>query len=462
MVVFAGSWLALCAVIPVVAVEFSAVEPLAPASILQYLVLGYAGTRVSIAFATAEPTWFDSMFWIFSYIWIGLAGYAQLAAGQNPYRIALSTGSYLTAALVALLGMIAYDVGRWLSRRRRTRNRDDPHRVVDTRRTMAFAIATIGVMPFIIDALGGWESLFLTRYDRTSQLTSAGLLSTDSKALGTGLLVVSYCLPLVGLLAVIRVLQDHPGYRRRVLWIAMTVLLAVLLVVAGNPIANPRYWSGTILLGLLLTFRWPMTRFGCRVAMMVIVPALLVVFPYADYFRFSFTPSSPLQPINTLLVTKGDYDTAVQMVNVIDFVNATGGTHGNQVLGILGFFVPRAWWPDKPDATGSVLAEFVGFSQTNVSSPLWTEAYIDGGFIAVAVVFLAAGYWFGRARLRPRGTGPTNWTSLMLPVFAGFTLILLRGSIMSSIGGLLILVGLSLIVTRSTRGPRTSVGGPPT
>lgn len=446
---FPAAWCTLCVALPYLFTDFKVVSFWTLPSILQYAVVVYAGTHLALLLQAGRPRWFDSMFWAFSYIWLGIAGYAQLSAGANPYHLHFAFESYETAAIITLVGMLCYDIGRMWGNRRNWGGRRHTARVVNPNRTILLALATLIVIPLVINTLGGWGALFITRSQRVSDLASSGFLAPGAQASGASLLTIMYCLPLVSLLGLIRVLQQDRERARQIFFVVLTVVISILTIIVSNPISNPRYWSGTVLLGILFSLRWSSGLRGYRVVLTTALAALLVVFPYADYFRNAFRPTS-LQAMSELLVNKGDYDASVQMVAAVDFVNGTGGTHGGQILGVLGFFVPRSLWPGKPGATGTLLAQYSGFNQTNVSSPLWIEAFVDGGYLALVGAFLVLGFvasW-AQSRLRVEGEAGATWSLLLLPLLAAYSIIVLRGSLLSSIGGLVVLVVLTWFITR--------------
>lgn len=455
--IFSVAWCILCIGLPYAFTDFKVIAFWSLPSLLQYAIIAYSGTHLALLLQSGRPRWFDSMFWAFSYVWLGIAGYAQLAAGNNPYDLHFTMQSYETASLIAMVGMFCYDIGRIWGNRRAWGAHRHFARVVDRRRTVLLAVTALIITPIVVSTLGGWSALFTTRSQRVSVLASSGFLAPGDQAFGASLLTLMYCLPLVSLLGLIRTLQQDRERRKQAPLVVLTVLLGVLTILVANPISNPRYWSGTVLLGILFSLRWSSSRVGYRVVLVSALSALLIVFPYADYFRYVLRPTS-LEPMSELLVSKGDYDASVQMVAAVNFVSGTGGTHGRQILGVLGFFVPRSMWPEKPGATGTLLAQYSGFNQVNVSSPLWIEAFVDGGYLALIVAFIVLGViasW-AQSQVRVAGNNGATWSLLLLPLLAAYSIIILRGSLLSGIGGLVALVFLTWFITK----PRTSAGLP--
>ena len=442
----------LCAILPVLFAgeHASRLSPLALVG--QWVVVAYAGTHLALLLRRGAPVWFDTIFWSFAYCWVGLAGWAQMTALDNPYHVVVSVPTYERVVLLTLVGFFSYDVGKLLLRPKTLPEANPQGRVVSPRRTLAFAATAILVTPALVTLGGGLGAVLSSRSERTAGLAASGLLTDESKVAGGLLIPFTIALPLVAFLAVLAVVQYQGGLLRRPLWIGLLMVLGSFALVVGNPISNPRFWTGTVVLSVLFSLTWPNTARGYRATLGMVLLGLLVVFPYADRYRYAGQVSES-RSLGDLFVTKLDYDSAVQMANVIDFVDRAGGTAGQQVLGVIGFFVPRSMWPGKPGATGSLLTEYVGFPQSNVSSPLWVEAYIDGGLFAVMLTFLALSIGATYAqRLRGRQQGrPISWAMLLTPLVSAYSVVLLRGSLLSGIGALTVLVLLTWLVTRRAR-----------
>ncbi len=418
----------------------------------QWAVVAYAGVHLSLLLRRGAPLWFDTMFWAFAYGWIGLAGWAQMTAQQNPYGEGVAAATYERVVLLTFVGFVSYDVGKLLLRPRNLPEADPRGRLVHRTRALGLAAVALVTTPLLVGLLGGVGSFLAPRSERTANLAASGLITDESKVTGGLLLALTNALPLIAFLGVLAVVQHRRHLLRGPHWLLLLAALGALTLFVGNPISNARFWTGTIVLSILFSLRWPNTPRGYRASVSLVLLSLLVVFPYADRYRYADHVAAQ-RPLGDLFVSKLDYDTAVQMANVLTYVDATGGTHGKQALGVLGFFIPRGMWPGKPGATGSILTQFVGFPQSNVSSPLWVEAYIDGGFVAVAVVFvllsMAATY---AQRFRGRQAGrPVSWAMLLTPVVAAYGVVLLRGSLLSGVGALCVLVGLSWLVTAPAR-----------
>lgn len=445
-----GLWTILCVLLPL-----WIMFPIRPSGsadattlLVQSLVPVYAGTRIVKLLIEGESKWLECIFWLFSYIWLGLAGLAQDASGENPYQVPLTSSAMFYASVITLVGMGCYDIGIQIGRRRSS-GPSSSARQLDSNRVLLFlAFAPVATI-LLVQFTGGFSSLFAPRSARSADLAQSGLLAPGSQATGGILTALLISIPLVAAISSIFVMNSRPELRKQPLWIALAGINISLSLVVGNPVSNPRFWTGTIVLSILFSLWYPNTVRGIRTIGMLVLVGLLVVFPYADYFRYASGVHTEWQSLRSLMTSKGDYDAPLQIATAVEFRNATGGTGGHQILGVLGFFIPRSSWPDKPGGTGALLSSFVNFSQPNVSSPLWIEAYVDGGLLALILGFLVFGVLV--SRLTPRDTcvsGVVGWLYPLVAIVAGYSLLILRGSLLTAVGPLSALVLLLWILTK--------------
>jgi len=257
--------------------------------------------------------------------------------------------------------------------------------------------------------------------------------------------------PLVASACVIAILRTNPELRRRPGWMVAGGAIVLMALIATNPVSSTRFMSGAVLLGLLFSLGFAQRKRVFRAVSSSVLLALLLLFPYSDVYRYK-DRALGAHSLADFLISKGDYDTGAQMVAVVDYRQSTGGTHGNQALGVLGFLIPRSYWPNKPGSTGSLIAEHLGLSHTNVSSPLWVEAYVDGGFIAVVIAFAALGYVMTRvSNAYTLNQDTLSFTRIIVPLIAAFSLIALRGSLITAIGPLTVMVVIGWFATQRER-----------
>ncbi len=138
----------------------------------------------------------------------------------------------------------------------------------------------------------------------------------------------------------------------------------------------------------------------------------------------------------------GNFDAFEMLTYAVSFVNDKGITWGRQLFGVLLFWAPRSMWENKPVSTGELLgSNYIGISaslsNTNLSSPLSAEGFVNLGIVGVIIIGFVYGcfcIWvdqLAEAPLRPRDTSGLGFASaVFLPGIAALSLIISRGSLM--------------------------------
>lgn len=146
--------------------------------------------------------------------------------------------------------------------------------------------------------------------------------------------------------------------------------------------------------------------------------------------------------------SSGDFDGFQSLLNVVKTVNSNSITYGGQLFGGLFAFVPRDYWPGKPQPTGVASAEFVGYGFTNTSAPIVSELYMDFWWIGVIIGGFLIGMVLSKLDILNFNSENKNFisTRLYLAVLFSFSLILFRGSLMSVISPLYVELAVLFLV----------------
>ncbi len=386
-------------------------------------------------------------FWLFAYVWLGLAPLAMLATDAYPLGFRTDDANAFSTTVLVEVGLLAYSAGVVLAARR-AEKRSVVLEPLLSRRLAPLPVLVLSglslVLAFVlIPRLGGWGAFFTSREALWRLETTTG----SERTLRIWILAVPAFWALVGL---IHLPRRKPGDRwlRAARWTLLPLLLG-LNVVVNNPVSRPRFWAGTVLLVLL--FSW--SRFNrpraFRVTAAALTAVVLLVFPYSDYFRYSQREAVQVMSLTEQLTSNMDYDSFQQMQTGVDYVEENGFSPSD-ALGPVVFMVPRSVWPEKPQAVGITLAQHAGYDFWNLSAPLWIESYMWAGFPSVVAVFLllgAAGRRMDdiRERLRDRRT---TLAFLLVPAFAFYQMIFLRGSLLAIVGPMLLLLTVPLSISR--------------
>ncbi|MGK5629101.1 hypothetical protein [Streptomyces sp. URMC 123] len=425
---------------------------------LQLVLTAYAGARLSAMVLTARRRLMQGTFWLFVYVAMGVAPLAQAVLGRVPTPLVGPRSDLTLATALVLAGCVAFDVGALLARHRPAvrRLRVSRPASVSRRRLYLLVVLAFAAGGLLIVKLGGPQVFFSSRQEISASIQASGVAAadSDSKAGSAFLRGFGTVLPLLAFLFLTRWLVTSRAARRRPLPVLMWSGLLLLNLVVNNPVSNPRYWFLTVAFSILFT-AFPKSPVMYRSALALGVVAALLLFPFMDRFRYDENGYRPVQSDSVIepLAIK-DYDQMVMFANTITHVD-TGSSHswGRQLSGAALFFVPRSVWPDKPRDTGIRVGEWMGTNNTNLSSPLWAELWLDFGTAGMTAGFLGLGYAVARgdrryARLAPDDSRPGQVMAIVVPAIAGYSFILLRGSLLQASGRIgIALLCLALVTT---------------
>ncbi|KJY29322.1 hypothetical protein VR44_23255, partial [Streptomyces katrae] len=373
---------------------------------LQLVLTMYAGARLSAMVLTSRRKLLQGSFWLFVYMAMGVAPLAQAVLGRVPTPV-VGPRSDLTLAIgLVLLGCTAFDVGVLLARHRPAGraggSQKEPRPVMAHRRRLQLltAIAFVCSAAFIVK-LGGPAVFFSSRQEIIAGIQDAGVSNGDGQA-GQALLRGFGTVPaLLAMLLYTRWLVTSTYARRKVSVIVTWAALIALNLVVNNPISNPRYWFLTVMFAMLFTL-FPVSAAMYRVALSMAVVVALLVFPFADRFRYDEKNYKPVETTSFLEpMALKDYDQIGMFANTITFADSgPGHFYGRQLAGSVFFAVPRSVWPGKPRDTGVMVGQWMGTVNTNLSSPIWAELWLDFGPLGMGAGLLAIGYAAARVDRR--------------------------------------------------------------
>lgn len=427
---------------------------------LQLVLTCYAGARLATMILSTRRRLLQGVFWMFVYIAMGVAPFAQVVIGQTPTPMVGPRQDLVTAIAMILMGCAAFDLGALLASRRPLRRRTPSPRgtggpaVAHPARLRLLVLLAFAASGYYVLKLGGPAVFFSSRQEISETVAASGVASTESNV-GSAFLKGFGTVPaLLALLFYTRRLVTSHRARRTPSTVLVWVALAALNLVVNNPISNARYWFLTVLVSLLFT-AFPSSASMYRSVLAMGVVGALVLFPYADRFRYDEEGQKTVQSASVFepLATK-DYDQTVMFANTISWVDTRGHTYGRQLAGSALFFVPRAVWSGKPEDTGVRVGQWMGMNMTNLSAPLWTELWVDLGPAGMTGGLALVGYAAARTDRRyalavtRAGPGSGSVLAIAAPLIAGYTFILLRGPLLQAVGKLAIAaLCLALITT---------------
>jgi len=427
---------------------------------LQLALTSYAGARLAAMTLTARRRLIQGSFWLFTYVAMGVAPLAQVVLDQTPTPVVGPRSDLMLAVALGLCGCVAFDVGVLLARYRpQVRSPRRPRRtaLVHRRRLYLLVLLAYAASALFVVQLGGLNVFFSSRQEISEGIrvsTGAG----DQSQVGSALLRGFGTVPaLLALLLLTRWLVTSRHARRRVPVIAMWAGLLVVNLVVNNPISNPRYWFLTVMFSILFT-AFPKSPVMYRAALAIGVVAALLLFPFMDRFRYDEEGHRPVESTSVLApLVRKDYDQIGMLANTITYAESgEGHTYGKQLAGSVFFFVPRSVWHSKPLDSGVRVGQWMGMTNTNLSSPLWAELWLDFGPVGMTGGFIALGYICARTdrRYAERTVDdphPGHIAAIVTPLVAGYAFILLRGPLLQASGRVgIALLCLALVTTFRT------------
>ncbi len=448
--------------------------------ILTFLVMILAGFRLSFAIGSGRPMLFDFFFYVFVYVFMGMAPTVQIRSNlPSTTTPGIDSSLDLPTAVIVCVGIVFYEIGRLIGRQReRGRGADSillkravapsaPPRSARAAGETSRTAAVSGLRAVILLVLGvGFSAYFVSKVGIGSLFQSREQASAvraavwpDPATRSVVYSLASYPI-LIGVGALSQVRRRAAGALAP--WYGALILVAVaILVVVVNPISSARYSIGTVYFALIVFAGAILSPLRIRATMVATIAGLIFVFPLADAFR---TPAVRVARTSFFgeYQSNPDYDAFWQIANGFSYWVDGLVQPLRQLSGSLLFWVPRAIYPDKPVDTGILLAQYRGYSFSNLSAPLWAEFLVNGGVVAVIIGFIVVGALFRTMdrRLQPAFREAGVW-AIVGAVFPVYTTILLRGSLLQATGAVFVAV-VCILFVRSwrPRSPRLTVGRP--
>jgi len=217
------------------------------------------------------------------------------------------------------------------------------------------------------------------------------------------------------------------------------LLIGILvLYLSNNPLSTPRF----IIAGyvFILFFVFIDLHKSYRLAFIsAILVSQVTVFPIiSELSRGDISNYFEVGPINYYMNT-GDFDGFQSTMNVVALVNEMGLQFGRNLMSAVLFFIPREYWSEKSIGLGGESADNIGYTFINISSPLPAEFYADFGLLGVIVFSTLFGMLLNRfdTDYSNSQTGTVFvklLKSIPAAVFAGYLIIIMRGSLVGVLG----------------------------
>ncbi|MCP5041700.1 MAG: hypothetical protein GY944_11785 [bacterium] len=389
------------------------------------------GTLMHMHVHDRRPDLFHSVTCTFLYTFFWLAPLLQVHAGELPNTLSVLRVDVIAANAVVLVFIAVYALTRRL--------------LGDRSDLRAGAVgATIarpwwprsGVVLLITVAVG----LLAVRFG--GYLVAAIVYrDLDLGVASHAELLIRKCLFSLPLLLALWAIMD-PRLRRAgsLRWLAIAVAVGVLLLFK-NPFNEKRNAIGPMYLIVFFAMFPGLLRSNLRVLGMFLL-VIAVAFPFASaltHTKRGLEDSGDMLSVGLQgLDLRGglvslEFDAWAELVAAMHYTDDRGYALGEQALAALFFFVPRAWYPDKPEGSGKVVADYLMEEHQmwfdNLSSPLPAEGFLDFGWVGVVLYALVLALIGGGCR-RWQGYHDLRW---IVAAYTSLHLVyLLRGDLASS------------------------------
>jgi len=428
---------------------------------LMLALLVYSGLRLALLVARGLPRLFDFFFWLFCYIFLGLAPTVQIRSGL----IARTTPGVDPAldgptALLVWAGVLCYELGRGVTvlveRRQRSLghvgdvSEPRPPVAVDRTRTWVLVLSGVAFSAYFISQVGP-QALVGSR----DAAFAARTATWPDPAVRSIMYALSVYPLLVGVGALAQLRRaagrSTAGFGYGLAAVGASALLLTII----NPVSSARYSLGTVLFALAVYAGAVARSLRVRVALLGTLGGLIFLFPLADAFRLSSRVNLVRDGFFGEYQGNPDYDAFWQIANAYSYVVDGLVERGQQALGVVLFWVPRSIWPDKPIDTGILLANYRQYNFTNLSAPLWSEFLVNGGVVALVIGFVCVGGLLRilDTRLVPAFASSGFW-AIAGAVFPIYMTILLRGSLLQATGSVTVAAASLIFVRGRTGRPR--------
>lgn len=392
-------------------------------SILVYLlfiiIIAYSAYQIFVVDKRSFSL--NKFLWFYVFLFWGIAPLAQYAIGIFNWDVRITNSSAIRSNLLVLLFLVCY---------RLTYRRILKTDTIDQKNytTSGFQLNEVGTGILIILQLGIF--LFFTIKSRglvflrgeTNELIFSNaqpiqlIVDQVSRALST----------LITFLFFWQFRQDKSPKNTFFFVSSLT-----LMILTNFPLALPRYMAGAFYVGLLFVSKPIFKKRSLPIFALIFV--FLIIFPAVTVARYITSFSDMEVSISVLSAfTSGDFDNFSTLNMAVLYVDNHGITWGNQLFGVLLFFVPRSIWPTKPVGSGHHMAMARSMDFTNLSCPIVAEGYLNFGFLGTILFAIIIGIILSKLDSRFYHHKIFSVIHLMYPLLLGLIIFILRGDLMSS------------------------------
>ncbi len=207
----------------------------------------------------------------------------------------------------------------------------------------------------------------------------------------------------------------------------LNLFLFLIFFITCSPTSLARNATAAYYIPLLLLFI-PIFQ-KKHVFTSAMIGGIMVIFPFLNNFRRFNLDTKLTLGLNYEMFTHFHFDAYMTFCRV---VNLDLVTYGNQLLGVLFFFIPRSIWLDKPQSSGYFHAEVLNFKFKNIACTFLAEGYINFGYVGVFLFLFFIAWFSGRLdKIFWTYIKHKSYYNILYILFLGMFLFILRGDLMN-------------------------------
>lgn len=181
-------------------------------------------------------------------------------------------------------------------------------------------------------------------------------------------------------------------------WIFFFIVFLSITLIFHNHFTVKRNALGSTYLTIIAIFI-PSLFFNFKRSLSCLFGILIILFPASSLLTHKvnedFSSHNIVESITNHFYQL-HYDSWPNVQAVMEITAREGFYYGGQLLGVIFFFIPRAYWESKPIGTGELIGDYLTTNYSmwfsNLSAPLPAEGYINFGVLGVMLF----GYLFSK------------------------------------------------------------------
>jgi len=241
---------------------------------------------------------------------------------------------------------------------------------------------------------------------------------------------------------------DKSGKKNNNYYFVLLMMLVFFLILFWfkNPLTEKRNALGPLYITLIYIFKPKWLNNNTKM-MLFLFFSMVIIFPLVAIITHTAFSLTQLLQNPALLFATSDregflhifhtlhYDAFSNIMATIDYVGHEGLAWGRQLLGVLGFYIPRSLWTEKPFGTGQLVGQYLmdryHFVFSNLSNPLVSEGFINFGVLGVILMAVLLAYF---VRLMLSWINSAHYSKKILAFYFSLHMIfLLRGDLLNGV-----------------------------